>query len=167
MASRLLLAAIVGIAVAVALTRLVISYDYIRIWLINVPSLLVWGGAFLTGIVVAAIAPPTFEVSTPAVTMFAGSLIGIIAFGTGMNVSLADQTVLTYILLTLMVSGLSLLVLSALGGWLVAAVRNYQESNYPYSIPGSRRRSRKNHGNRNYGNRTYGDRRAGDRYGDY
>lgn len=96
MASRLLLAAIVGIAVAVALTRLVISYDYIRIWLINVPSLLVWGGAFLTGIVVAAIAPPTFEVSTPAVTMFAGSLIGIIAFGTGMNVSLADQTVLTY-----------------------------------------------------------------------
>lgn len=76
-----------------------------------------------------------------------------------MNVSLADQTVLTYILLTLMVSGLSLLVLSALGGWLVAAVRNYQESNYPYTMPGSRRRGRRN--------RSYGDRRTGDRYGDY
>lgn len=136
MASRLVIASIVGIAAAVVLTRLVITYDYIRIWLINTPSLLVWGGAFVTGIVVAAIAPHTFEVSAAAVTMLVGSLISIIAFGTGMGVSLADQTVLTYILLTLLVSGLCLLVFAALGGLLVSKVRDYQQSSRPYSFDG-------------------------------
>ena len=128
MSSRLLVAAIVGIAVAVALTRAILYNDFIRIWLINVPSLLTWGAAFVTGILVALIAPQTFEISAAITSMVLGSIIGVVAFGTGMNVSLADQSVLTYILMSLLVSGLCLLVLSGLGGWLVAAVRERTDS---------------------------------------
>ena len=128
MASRLLIAALIGTAAAIALTRLIISYDYIRIWLINVPSLLVWGGAFLAGIIVAVVSPPEWELRASAGTMLLGSLAGIIAFGTGMNVSLADEATLTYILLTLLVSGLCLLVLSGLGALLVAEVRERTDS---------------------------------------
>lgn len=132
MTSRLLLAALVAIAAGVILTRAILFNEIIRIWLINVPSLLTWGAAFATGIVAALIAPRTFEISVPAVCVFVGSVIGVIAFGTGLNISLADQPTLTYILSNLLISGLCLLVLAALGGWLVAALRDRSGSTQPY-----------------------------------
>lgn len=139
MISRVVLAGFVGIVVGVALTRVILFNDFVRIWLINTPSLLVWGSAFVLGAVVAAIAPHTFELSAPIVSVLAGSLIGIIAFGTGMNISLADQPTLLYILFAFLVSGLCLVVLAALGGSLVGAVRSRTESNVPYSPERDRR----------------------------
>lgn len=132
MISRVALAGLVGVVMGITLTRVILFNEFIRIWLINVPSLLVWGAAFATGVIVAAITPYTFEFSVPPVSVFAGSLIGIIAFGTGLNISLADQPTLTYILSAFLISGLSLIVLAALGGWLVAAIRSRTESNTPY-----------------------------------
>lgn len=148
MGSRLLIAVIVGTTVAVALTRVIILNDFVRMWLINVPSLLVWGAAFVAGILVALIAPQTFEVSAAIVSVLLGSIIGVIAFGTGMNVSLADESVLTYILTSLLISGLCLLILSGLGGWLVAAVRDRTDSD-PFSS-NSRRPSRHDRHSRTY-----------------
>lgn len=133
MISRVALAGLLGVVVGVTLTRVILFNEIVRIWLINVPSLLVWGAAFVVGVVVAAIAPHTFELSVPTVSVFAGSLIGIIAFGTGLNISLADQPTLVYILLAFLISGLCLMVLAALGGWLVAAIRTRTESSTPYT----------------------------------
>lgn len=139
MISRVALAGVLGVVVGLVLTRVILFNDFVRIWLINVPSLLVWGAAFVTGVIVAAIASYTFEFSAPTVSIFAGSLIGIIAFGTGLNISLADQPTLLYILSAFLISGLPLMVLAALGGWLVAAIRTRTEVN----VPDLSRRSRR------------------------
>lgn len=139
MISRIALAGLLGIIVGIALTRVILFNDFVRIWLINVPSLLVWGAAFVVGAIVATIAPYTFELSAPIVSIFAGSLIGIIAFGTGMNISLADQPTLLYILFAFLISGLCLMVLAALGGWLVAAIRTRTEASIPYLSERNRR----------------------------
>ena len=139
MGVRLLVAAIVGITAGVILTRLILFNDFIRIWLVNVPSLLVWGAAFATGIVVGLLAPRFREASTAAISIFVGSLAGIVIFGTGLGFSLADETVLTYLLTTLLFSGACLLVLSALGGMLAAAVRDSQEEGASYGSRYDRR----------------------------
>lgn len=127
MGARLLVASIVGIAACVILTRLILFNDFVRIWLVNVPSLLVRGGALAAGIVVGLLAPRARETSTAAISMLVGSLAGIVLFGTGLGLSLADETVLDYLLLTLLVSGVCLLPLSALGGMLAAVIRDSQE----------------------------------------
>lgn len=128
MGARIAAAVIIGVAIGMILTRTIIVNDFIRIWLVNVPSLLVWASAFVAGIVVALIAPYGMEIWLAIVTMFMGSLVGVVIFGTGLNFSLADQSVLTYILTTLLISGVSLIVLAWLGSWAVAGVRNRQDS---------------------------------------
>lgn len=139
MATRFIISTIIAIAASAALTRVILYNEWIRPWLINVPSLLTWGAAFLAGAIVALVAPRTFEVSIPAVGAFLGSLVGIIAFGTGMNISLADQGVLAYIGINALLSTLPVVVLASLGGWLVAALRDYQDQT---SRPSGRRRGR-------------------------
>ena len=134
--SRLLVASIVGASAGVALTRLILFNDYIRIWLINVPSLLVWGGALATGVVVGLLGPRTREASTAAISMLVVSVAGIVIFGTGLGFSLADESVLDYLLLTLLISGVCLLPLSALGGMLAAVIRDSQEDSAARRSPG-------------------------------
>lgn len=67
------------------------------------------------------------EASTAALSILVGSLAGIVIFGTGVGFSLADETVLNYLLTALIISGVCLLVLAALGGMLAAVVRDSQE----------------------------------------
>lgn len=138
MGARVAAAVVVGVAIGLILTRTIIFNDGIRIWLINVPSLLVWASAFVAGIVVALISPYGLEIGMAIVTMFVGSVIGVVAFGTGMNFSLADQSVLSYLLTTLLISGVSLIVLAWLGSWAVAAVRRHQDE-HPTRYPGRSR----------------------------
>ena len=127
MGARLFVAATVGAGAGVALTRLILFNDFIRIWLVNVPSLLVWGAAFAAGLVVGLVAPRGRETSTAAISMLVGSVSGIVIFGTGLGFSLADEAVLNYLLLTLLISGVCLLPLSALGGMLAGVIRDSRE----------------------------------------
>ncbi|MGB3633525.1 MAG: hypothetical protein WA982_05760 [Rubrobacteraceae bacterium] len=127
MGARLFVAATVGIAVGVILTWQILFNDFIRIWLVNVPWLLVWGGAVVTGVVVGLLAPRGREASVPAISVLLGSVVGIIVFGIGLGFSLADEDVLTYLLSTLLISGVCLMILAALGGMFAAAIRDSQE----------------------------------------
>lgn len=147
MGARLLVAAVVGIAAGVILTRVILYNDFIRIWLVNVPSLLVWGSAFAVGIVVGLVAPPMREASTAAISVLIGSVVGIVIFGLGLNFSLADETVLTYLFTTFLFSGICLLVLAALGGMLAGAIRDSQQSGTSY---GSRYGRSAREGSRRY-----------------
>lgn len=157
MGAKLFVAATVGIAAGVALTRLILFNDFIRIWLVNVPSLLVWGGAIAAGVVVGLLAPRTHEASTAAVSMLVGSLAGIVIFGIGLGFSLANEEVLAYLLHTLAISGVCLLVMAALGGMLAFVIRDSRED------PASRRSYRATSGRDSYRS-SRGYREPPDRY---
>ena len=111
--SRLLVAAIVGAGAGVILTRQILFNDFIRIWLVNTSWLLVWGGAVVVGVAVGLIAPRGREASVPAFRILLGSVVGIVVFGIGLGFSLADEAVLTYLLSTLLISGVCLMILAA------------------------------------------------------
>lgn len=126
--SRLLVAAIVGAGAGVILTRQILFNDFVRIWLVNTSWLPVWGGAVAVGVVVGLLAPRGRETSVPAFSILVGSLVGIVIFGIGLGFSLADEEILTYLLSTLLISGVCLMILAALGGMLAAVIRDSQES---------------------------------------
>ena len=126
--SRLLVAAIVGAGAGVILTRQILFNDFVRIWLVNTSWLLVWGGAVAVGAAVGLLAPRGREASVPAISILLGSAVGIVIFGIGLGFSLADEEVLTYLLSTLLISGVCLMILAALGGMLAAVIRDSQES---------------------------------------
>ena len=75
---------------------------------------------------VGLISPRGREASVPAFSILLGSLVGIIVFGIGLGFSLADEAVLTYLLSTLLISGVCLMILAALGGMLAAVIRDSQ-----------------------------------------
>ena len=64
--------------------------------------------------------------------MLVGSLAGVVIFGLGLGFSLANEENLTYLLTTLLISGVCLLVLAALGGMLAAVIRDSQDSGMAY-----------------------------------
>ena len=144
--TRLLVAAVAGIVLGVVLTRLILYNDFIRIWLVNVPSLLVWGSAFVGGLLVGLLAPPAREASTAAFSVFLGSVVGVVAFGLGLNFSLADEAVLTYLLTTLLISGLCLLILAALGGMLAGVFHDSQSPDPRYGPSSDTRYSSQDRG---------------------
>ena len=140
MGARLLAAIVVGVAVGVILTRLVLIYDFIRIWLVNPQSLLVWAAAFVAGVVIAFIGPDGWEFSLPPISTLLGSVVGIVIFGTGLYFSLVDEQILSFILTNLLISGVCIMLLALLGGWLASAIRESQASNQSYGNRSRRQR---------------------------
>lgn len=129
MLMRVIVGLVIGTVAGTALTNVVLDNEEVRVWLVNLPSLAVWVGAVLAGVVAAAIAPRKFELPIAAFSVLLGGIVGLLWFGSSLSFSLANLGNLLSLGGAFLVGPFCLLIFAAIGGWIVGGIRSRMDEN--------------------------------------
>lgn len=129
MLMRVIVGLVIGAVVGAVLTNVILDNDEVRVWLVNVASLSVWGGTILGGIAAAAAAPRKFELPVAAFSVLFGSVTGLLWLGSSLSFSLANLGNVLSLGGALLKSSFCLLIFAAIGGWIVGGIRSRMDEN--------------------------------------